>query len=111
MCVIVNPIAVGSTHSFQGKKESSGTDNLLVRTKEPMQQKNPAKKALKGNDPTKNAYENCMRAVASAQTQNRSKTCIKRNQIKSLSDVSPRQTFPPIYSIKLYCYALVCVIP
>ena len=45
-----------------------------------MQQKNPAKKALKGNDPTKKAYTNWRKAVASAQTENKSKTC-KINQM------------------------------
>jgi hypothetical protein len=49
--------------------------NVRVRTKEPMQQKKPAKKALKGKDPTKKAYTNWRSAVAKAHKENKSKTC------------------------------------
>jgi hypothetical protein len=40
-----------------------------------MQQKKPAKKALKGKDPTKKAYTNWRSAVAKAHKENKSKTC------------------------------------
>lgn len=49
--------------------------DLRVRTKQPMQQKKPAKKALNGKDPTKIAYTNWKSAVAKAHTENKSKTC------------------------------------
>ena len=69
-----------ATERYKSKYSSS---DVHVRTKDPMQQKNPAKKALKGKDPTRKAYANCMSAVASAQTQNKSRTCIGKESKQS----------------------------
>ncbi len=64
----------GAGRDASGREGGRRRDSR-VSTKDPMQQKKPARKALKGKEPTRKAYTNWMTAVASAQRQNRSSNC------------------------------------
>lgn len=54
-----------------------------MRTKQPKEQKKPAKKELNGKDPTTTAYENCNNAANNEHAENISNNCRRQGGVRS----------------------------